>query len=53
MHALTVLKKRHLYEEIEAEVNLCFDQYVYLLSRKIYNVYKQTAAGFGMIFSIF
>ncbi|KAG0476176.1 hypothetical protein HPP92_013017 [Vanilla planifolia] len=25
-HALTVLKQRFLYDEIEAEVDLCFDQ---------------------------
>jgi len=45
MNALTVFKKRHLYDEVEAEVNLCFDQFVYLLSEQIFHTYKQTAAG--------
>lgn len=45
MNALTVFKKRHLYDEVEAEVNLCFDQFVYLLSEQIFHSYKQTAAG--------
>ena len=45
MNALTVFKKRHLYDEVEAEVNLCFDQFVYVLSEQIFRAYKQTAAG--------
>lgn len=45
MNALTVFRKRHLYDEVEAEVNLCFDQFVYILSEQIYTAYKQTAAG--------
>jgi cytoplasmic FMR1 interacting protein len=45
MNALTVFRKRHLYDEVEAEVNLCFDQFVYLLSEQIFRAYKQTAAG--------
>lgn len=44
MNALTVFKKRHLYDEVEAEVNLCFDQFVYILSEQIFHAYKQTAA---------
>lgn len=44
MNALTVFKKRHLYDEVEAEVNLCFDQFVYILSEQIFRSYKQTAA---------
>ncbi len=44
MNALTVFKKRHLYDEVEAEVNLCFDQFVYILSEQIFRAYKQTAA---------
>jgi cytoplasmic FMR1 interacting protein len=47
MNALTVFKKRHLYDEVEAEVNLCFDQFVYKLSEQIYRAYKQTAAGYS------
>ena len=39
-YALTVFKKRFLYDEIEAEVNLCFDQFVYKLSEQIYAYYK-------------
>ena len=45
MNALTVFRKRHLYDEVEAEVNLCFDQFVYVLSEQIFRSYKQTAAG--------
>ena len=44
MNALTVFRKRHLYDEVEAEVNLCFDQFVYVLSEQIFRSYKQTAA---------
>lgn len=44
MNALSVFKKRHLYDEVEAEVNLCFDQFVYILSEQIFRAYKQTAA---------
>ena len=44
MNALSVFKKRHLYDEVEAEVNLCFDQFVYRLSDQIYRGYKQTCA---------
>ena len=44
MNALTVFKKRHLYDEVEAEVNLCFDQFVYILSEQIFRAYKLTAA---------
>ena len=44
MNALTVFRKRHLYDEVEAEVNLCFDQFVYILSEQIFRAYKQTAA---------
>jgi cytoplasmic FMR1 interacting protein len=47
MNALTVFKKRHLYDEVEAEVNLCFDQFVYKISEQIYRAYKQTAAGYS------
>lgn len=42
-YALTVFKKRFLYDEIEAEVNLCFDQFVYKLSEQIYAYYKHLA----------
>lgn len=45
MNALTVFKKRHLYDEVEAEVNLCFDQFVYALAEQIFRAYKQNAAG--------
>merc|ERR1712223_2364587 len=42
-YALTVFKKQFLYDEIEAEVNLCFDQFVYKLSEQIYAYYKHLA----------
>lgn len=39
-YALTKFKKQFLYDEIEAEVNLCFDQFVYKLSNMILAHYK-------------
>jgi len=46
-YALTVFRKQFLYDEVEAEVNLCFDQFVYKLSEQIFAHYKQLA---GSIF---
>ncbi|XP_041477036.1 cytoplasmic FMR1-interacting protein 1 homolog isoform X1 [Lytechinus variegatus] len=43
-YALTQFKKQFLYDEIEAEVNLCFDQLVYKLSEQIFAYYKALAA---------
>lgn len=43
-YALTKFKKQFLYDEVEAEVNLCFDQFVYKLSEQIFAYYKQLAA---------
>ncbi|XP_074559467.1 protein PIR [Curcuma longa] len=43
-HALAVLKQRFLYDEIEAEVDLCFDQLVYKLHEIIFSYYKNFAA---------
>lgn len=38
-YALTVFRKQFLYDEVEAEVNLCFDQFVYKLSDQVmYNI---------------
>ena len=42
-YALTVFRKQYLYDEVEAEVNLCFDQFVYKLSEQIYSYYKHLA----------
>lgn len=42
-YALTVFCKQFLYDEVEAEVNLCFDQFVYKLSEQIFAYYKQRA----------
>lgn len=42
--ALVVLKQRFLYDEIEAEVDLCFDQLVLKLSEIIFTHYKCWAA---------
>lgn len=42
--ALSSLKQQFLYDEIEAEVNLCFDQLVYKLSEQIYYHYKAQAS---------
>lgn len=43
-HALFNLKRKFLYDEIEAEVNLVFDQLVYKLSEQIYAYYKIAAS---------
>lgn len=42
--ALHKLKTRFLYDEIEAEVNLCFDQFIWKLSQKIFVNAKSVAA---------
>ena len=38
----------HIYDEIEAEVNLVFDQLIYLLNEEVYGYCKDVAAGFCM-----
>ncbi|KAI1287333.1 Cytoplasmic FMR1-interacting protein [Halotydeus destructor] len=43
-YALTRFCKQFLYDEVEAEVNLCFDQFVYKLSEQIFAYYKHSAA---------
>ncbi|KAM9585946.1 LOW QUALITY PROTEIN: cytoplasmic FMR1-interacting protein 1 [Trichechus inunguis] len=42
-YALTRFSKQFLYDEIEAEVNLCFDQFVYKLADQIFAYYKVMA----------
>uniref|UniRef100_A0A0B6ZWY0 Cytoplasmic FMR1-interacting protein n=1 Tax=Arion vulgaris TaxID=1028688 RepID=A0A0B6ZWY0_9EUPU len=42
-YALMRFKKQFLYDEVEAEVNLCFDQFVYKLSDQIFAYYKHLA----------
>ncbi|KAL7645445.1 UNVERIFIED_CONTAM: hypothetical protein RMT77_003831 [Armadillidium vulgare] len=42
-YALTHFRKQFLYDEIEAEVNLCFDQFVYKLSEQMFAFYKHLA----------
>lgn len=44
LYALTIFRKQFLYDEVEAEVNLCFDQFVYKLSEQIFAHYKQLAS---------
>ena len=48
-YALHHFKKQFLYDEIEAEVNLCFDQLVYKLSEHIFAYFKQKAARWVVI----
>ncbi|KAJ3433774.1 cytoplasmic fmr1-interacting protein-related [Anaeramoeba flamelloides] len=43
-HALKVLKQKFLYDEIEAEVDLTFDQLVFVLTEEIYSYYKNVAS---------
>lgn len=42
--AISVLNRRFLFDEIEAEVNLCFDQLIYKLSDQVYSFFKVQAA---------
>lgn len=42
--ALVMLRQKFLYNEIEAETNLCFDQFLYKLSEKVYTHYKSVAS---------
>ena len=42
--ALHRLSKRHLYNEMLAEANLVLDQFVFLMSDKIYMYYKNISA---------
>eukprot|EP00058_Branchiostoma_floridae_P010509 XP_002595997.1 hypothetical protein BRAFLDRAFT_123732 [Branchiostoma floridae] len=48
-YALTKFRKQFLYDEVEAEVNLCFDQFVYKLSDQIFTYYKAQAARYSII----
>ena len=48
-YALTVFRKQFLYDEVEAEVNLCFDQFVYKLSEQIFTHYKQLASRYDTL----
>lgn len=45
-HALHNLKCQFLYDEIEAEVNLCFDQFIWKLSQKVFEYFKSRAASY-------
>ena len=51
-YALTQFRKQFLYDEIEAEVNLCFDQFVFKLSEQIFVYYKHLA-GRSVLFFFF
>eukprot|EP00485_Elphidium_margaritaceum_P018770 CAMPEP_0202730760 /NCGR_PEP_ID=MMETSP1385-20130828/186801_1 /ASSEMBLY_ACC=CAM_ASM_000861 /TAXON_ID=933848 /ORGANISM="Elphidium margaritaceum" /LENGTH=1334 /DNA_ID=CAMNT_0049397039 /DNA_START=27 /DNA_END=4031 /DNA_ORIENTATION=+ len=42
--ALGTFRQQHLYDEIEAEVNLVFDQLMFTLYRKIFDYYKNKAS---------
>ncbi|XP_061164515.1 cytoplasmic FMR1-interacting protein 2-like [Saccostrea echinata] len=42
-YAIMKFHKQFLYDEVEAEVNLCFDQFVYKLSEQIFAYYKHLA----------
>ena len=41
---LHCLKSRYIFNEIEAEVNLCFDQFMFKLGKNIYAHYKKLGA---------
>ena len=42
--ALHEFRQRYLYEEVEAEMNLCFDQLIFNLSNKVYLNFKLRAS---------
>eukprot|EP01105_Mastigella_eilhardi_P007592 TRINITY_DN1906_c0_g1_i1.p1 TRINITY_DN1906_c0_g1~~TRINITY_DN1906_c0_g1_i1.p1 ORF type:complete len:1157 (+),score=386.18 TRINITY_DN1906_c0_g1_i1:74-3472(+) len=42
--ALYALKQRFLYDEVEAEVNLCFDQLLYKVAEQVYGYTKAQAS---------
>lgn len=42
--AIQVLQLQHLYDEIEAEVNLVFDQMMFLIGEQMYEYYKNSAS---------
>ena len=48
-YGLHQFKKQFLYDEVEAEVNLCFDQFVYKLSDQIFAYYKHWAGRYKLI----
>ena len=51
-YALHHFKQQFLYDEIEAEVNLCFDQLVYKLSEHIFAYFKQKAARYVSVVTL-
>lgn len=42
-YALYRLKQQFIYQEVEAELNLSFDQQIYFLSQDVYSYYKTVA----------
>ena len=46
--ALRHFKKQYLYSELEAEVDLCFDQFIYKLSENIFHHYRCKAARYSL-----
>ena len=38
------LKCQYIYDEIVAEVNLCFDQFIFKISQRIFQQYKKAAS---------
>ncbi|XP_065187273.1 cytoplasmic FMR1-interacting protein 2-like [Sycon ciliatum] len=42
-YALHFFKKQYLYDEVEAEVNLVFDQFIYKISEQIFIYFKSLA----------
>ena len=43
--SLTTLKRKYLYDEVEAEAKLVFEQFVFLLADGLYTYYKNVNAG--------
>ncbi|CEF64678.1 Cytoplasmic FMR1-interacting protein [Strongyloides ratti] len=44
--SLTKFKTKFLYDELESEVNLCFDQFIFKLSNGVFTHYKQVASSY-------
>ena len=48
-HSLYSLKSQVIFDEIEAEVNLCFDQFIFKLGQRIFSHYKKLASLYNLL----
>ena len=47
-YALHCFKKQYLYDEVEAEVNLVFDQFIFKISEQIFIYFKSLACRYDL-----